>query len=85
MKWDYIIPPFFPSLKVKKAVLRFLSSEIFTANECLIHFIIAASDPKHRWVNSLRRFARFELLVHPKARFKGVQECLCIVLSAPSH
>ena len=40
-------------LKVKMAVLRFLSSEIFSANECLAHFIIAASDPKHRSVSDV--------------------------------
>lgn len=35
-------------LQVKMAALRFLSSEMFTANECVLHFIIAAADPKHR-------------------------------------
>lgn len=37
----------FFSLQVKMAVLRFLGSEVFTANECVLHFIVAAADPKH--------------------------------------
>ena len=36
------------------AVLRFLGSEIFSANECLTHFIVAAADPKHRSVGEGR-------------------------------